>query len=81
MNNTAANRLNNFVTVIYWLAGAVVYFGTSAYFFADGRVFLGLIMLLVPPAGVILPWFAATWLGVVSVVGIVALVIAGKIDR
>lgn len=65
---------------VYWIAGIVVYFGTATVFFSEGQNFLGFLMLFLPPAGVILPWFAATWLGIVSVVGIAALVMASILD-
>lgn len=73
--------IKGLLAIVYWVAGAVVYFGTAAYFFADGDNLLGFIMLFLPPAGVILPWFAATWLGVVSLIGLAALFLSAAVDQ
>ena len=75
-----AKPFYGFLVAAYWIAGLIVYFGTASVFFSKGENFLGFLMLFFPPAGVILPWFAAPWLGVVSVVGIATLVAAAAID-
>lgn len=76
-----AKSFYGLLVAMYWIAGLVVYFGTASVFFSQGENFLGFLMLFFPPAGVILPWFAATWLGVVSIVGIATLIAAAAIDN
>jgi hypothetical protein len=56
---------------IGFLVGGINLFVTAGYFFSNDQAFLGVVMLLVPPAEFVLPWVANTTLGVLSLVSII----------
>lgn len=60
------------LSVVTWLA-------TAAAFFADDRAGLAVILLLIPPAELILPWVASTTLGLMSLGGLVSFIIGAAL--
>lgn len=63
------------LVIVGFIIGALNYLVTAGYFFSDGRVLLGLILLLVPPSELVLPWVASTTLGIVSAVGLLFMIV------
>jgi hypothetical protein len=66
---------------IGFLIGGINLFVTAGYFFSNDQAFLGVVMLLVPPAELVLPWVANTTLGIVSVVSIVFLLAGSALSK
>jgi hypothetical protein len=62
-----------------FLLGLINYVVTATYFFRNDDTALAVILLLVPPAELILPWFATTALGIVSLVSIALIVVGSSI--
>ncbi len=60
--------------------GTVNLLVTAGYFFSNDQTMLGLIMLVVPPAELVLPWVASTTLGLVSLTSIVCLVLGSMLS-
>ena len=51
-----------------FLAGGVIWIATAVHFFGEGKNFLGLVSLLIPPSEIVLPWLVSREFGIASVV-------------
>jgi len=50
-------------------------------FFSEGDTALGLILLLIPPSEIVLPWIASSTLGLMSAVGAALFFVGGAIAK
>ena len=62
------------LSLITWVA-------TLGAFFSEGDTALGLILLLIPPSEIVLPWIASTTLGVMSAIGAVLFFLGGAMSK
>jgi hypothetical protein len=62
-----------------FLLGVINYVITATYFFQNDDTVLAIILLLIPPAELILPWFATTALGILSIVSFALIVVGSSI--
>ena len=62
------------LSLITWVA-------TLGTFFSEGDTALGLILLLIPPSEIVLPWIASTTLGVMSAIGAVLFFLGGAMSK
>lgn len=61
------------------ILSVITWFGTLGVFFSQGNNGLGLILLLVPPSEIVLPWVASSTLGLMSAVGAGLFLLGGAI--
>jgi hypothetical protein len=66
---------------IGFLIGAINLFVTAGYFFSNDQAFLGVIIFLVPPTELVLPWVASNTLGIVSLVSLAFFVVGSLVSK
>lgn len=57
------------------VVSGVNYLATAGYFFSNDQTGLGVLLLLIPPAELVLPWLASPILGIASLVGLGCMVL------
>ena len=62
------------LSLITWVA-------TLGAFFSEGDTALGLILLLIPPSEIVLPWIASTTLGLISAIGAALFFLGGAMSK
>ena len=76
MSRQLRERIGMQLFILGFVVSGVDYLITAGYFLSNDKANLAVILLLVPPSELVLPWVANTTLGIISAVGLV-LFIAG----
>ena len=63
------------------LLSLITWVATLGTFFSEGDTALGLILLLIPPSEIVLPWVASTTLGAMSAVGAALFFVGGAMSK
>jgi hypothetical protein len=66
---------------IGFLIGAINLFVTAGHFFSNDQAFLGVVIFLVPPTELVLPWIASKTLGIVSLVSLAFFVVGSLVSK
>jgi hypothetical protein len=63
-----------FIFAIGFIGGGIIWLYTTYVFFATGQTALALISLIVPPAGLVLPFLISLQLGIAGLVSIAVMI-------
>lgn len=66
---------------IGFLIGAINLFVTAGHFFSNDQAFLGVVIFLVPPLELVLPWVASNTLGIVSLVSLAFFIVGSLLSN